>query len=171
MQCLARDPRQAPERFLALISSICTTAPDPSALLTIFAAWITAAQWLYMALYGATPPVALVDFLQQVAPTERLAIDRRWLSHRFLLCRRNASHQRRFVSSLLDRDVGAIIAIATSIKTVQEEPDSDDPQGLIVAAALLIGSLPFFMGLTVVVPVLGHATWHLYRKVIVRDPV
>jgi hypothetical protein len=39
-----------------------------------------------------------------------------------------------------------------------------------VAAALLIGSLPFFMGLTLVVPVLAHATWHLYRKVITRDP-
>src|SRR5580700_1917926 len=42
-----------------------------SVLLTIFAAWISAAQWLYMALYGPTPPVALVDFLQQVASTER----------------------------------------------------------------------------------------------------
>src|ERR1700758_2137582 len=42
-----------------------------SVLLTIFAAWITSAQWLYMALYGPTPPVALVDFLQQVASTER----------------------------------------------------------------------------------------------------
>ena len=41
--------------------------------------------------------------------------------------------------------------------------------GLIVAAALMIGSLPFFMDLTLVVPILGHATWHLYREVIVRD--
>ena len=38
--------------------------------------------------------------------------------------------------------------------------------GLIVGALLIIGSLPFFLGLTVVIPVLGHATWHLYRKVI-----
>jgi uncharacterized membrane protein len=38
--------------------------------------------------------------------------------------------------------------------------------GLIVAAALFVGSLPFFLGLAVVVPILGHATWHLYRKVI-----
>ena len=42
--------------------------------------------------------------------------------------------------------------------------------GLIVAAALLIGALPFFIGLTLVVPFLAHATWHLYRKVTVRDP-
>jgi hypothetical protein len=38
--------------------------------------------------------------------------------------------------------------------------------GLIVAVLLLIGSLPFFFGLAVVVPILGHATWHLYRKVV-----
>ncbi len=38
--------------------------------------------------------------------------------------------------------------------------------GLIIAVSLVIGSLPFFLGLTVVLPVLGHATWHLYRKVV-----
>jgi uncharacterized membrane protein len=35
-----------------------------------------------------------------------------------------------------------------------------------VAAALVIGSIPLFAGLAIVVPVLGHATWHLYRKVV-----
>ena len=42
--------------------------------------------------------------------------------------------------------------------------------GLIVAAALILGSLPLFLGLAVVMPVLGHATWRLYRKAIERDP-
>lgn len=40
--------------------------------------------------------------------------------------------------------------------------------GLIVAVSLVIGSLPFFVGLAVVMPVLGHATWHLYRRVVAR---
>jgi uncharacterized membrane protein len=40
---------------------------------------------------------------------------------------------------------------------------------IIIAAALLIGSLPFFVGLAVVMPILGHASWHLYRKVVVPD--
>jgi uncharacterized membrane protein len=143
-----------------------------SVLLTIFAAWITAAQWLYVALYGSTPPVALVDFLQQVASTER-----GWLligvGCLIGFCFAAGTLAISVVSFplLLDRDVGAIIAIATSIKTVRKNPIPMTLWGLIVAAALLIGSLPFFMGLTVVVPVLGHATWHLYRKVIVRDPV
>jgi uncharacterized membrane protein len=38
--------------------------------------------------------------------------------------------------------------------------------GLIVGALMVVGSIPFFFGLTVVMPVLGHATWHLYRKVV-----
>jgi uncharacterized membrane protein len=37
---------------------------------------------------------------------------------------------------------------------------------LIVAGLLMIGSLPLFLGLPVVLPILGHATWHLYRKLI-----
>jgi uncharacterized membrane protein len=41
---------------------------------------------------------------------------------------------------------------------------------LIVAALLLIGSLPLFVGLAVVMPVLGHSSWHLYRKLVEPDP-
>jgi hypothetical protein len=42
--------------------------------------------------------------------------------------------------------------------------------GLIVAALLALGSLPFFLGLAVVIPLLGHATWHLYRAAVAIDP-
>jgi uncharacterized membrane protein len=38
----------------------------------------------------------------------------------------------------------------------------------VVAGSLLIGALPLFVGLAIVLPVLGHATWHLYRKVVER---
>ena len=139
-------------------------------LLTIFAAWITAAQWLYTALYGPRPPVAFVDFLQQVVSTER-----GWLlisAGCFIgFCFAAVTLAVSVVSFplLLDRDAGALTAVATSIKTVLKNRVPMALWGLIVAAALLIGSLPFFIGLTLVVPVLAHATWHLYRKVIVRD--
>jgi uncharacterized membrane protein len=67
---------------------------------------------------------------------------------------------------LLDRDVGAAVALLTSIRAVAENPLVMAAWGLIVAVLLALGSLPFFLGLTVVLPVLGHATWHLYRKVV-----
>ena len=41
--------------------------------------------------------------------------------------------------------------------------------GLIVAAGLLVGSAPLLIGLTVVLPILGHATWRLYRRVVVEE--
>ncbi len=70
---------------------------------------------------------------------------------------------------LLDRDVGAAVAILTSVRAVLANPITMAVWGLIVAALLLIGSLPAFFGLAVVMPVLGHATWHLYRKVVEPD--
>jgi uncharacterized membrane protein len=70
---------------------------------------------------------------------------------------------------LLDRHVGVAAAIVTSVRAVLKNPVTMAAWGLLVAVALAIGSLPFFIGLAVVMPVLGHATWHLYRKVVEPD--
>ena len=67
---------------------------------------------------------------------------------------------------LLDRDVGAAVAIQTSVRAVATNPVTMAVWGLIVALLLAVGSIPLFVGLAVVVPVLGHATWHLYRRVV-----
>jgi uncharacterized membrane protein len=71
---------------------------------------------------------------------------------------------------LLDRDAGAVVAVLTSVRAVLRNPVVIAIWGLIVAALLLIGSLTFFLGLAVVMPVLGHSTWHLYRKLVERGP-
>jgi uncharacterized membrane protein len=68
---------------------------------------------------------------------------------------------------LLDRGGGAARAIATSARVFLVNPVPMAAWGLIVAALLLLGSIPLFIGLAVVLPVLGHATWHLYRQVVV----
>ena len=68
---------------------------------------------------------------------------------------------------LLDRDVGVMMAIKTSARSVLANPITMAMWGIVVAVALLIGSVPLFVGLAVVLPVLGHATWHLYRAVVV----
>ena len=70
------------------------------------------------------------------------------------------------VPLLLDRDVGLAAAIGTSLRSVMTNPGPMAAWGLIVAAALVLGSLPLFLGLIFVMPVLGHATWHLYRRVV-----
>jgi uncharacterized membrane protein len=67
---------------------------------------------------------------------------------------------------LLDRDASFDTAISTSIRAVIANKGPMAVWGLIVAAGLVIGSIPFLLGLIIILPVLGHATWHLYRKVV-----
>ena len=66
---------------------------------------------------------------------------------------------------MLDRHAGAGDAMVTSLRAVARNPVPMAAWGLIVAVLLVLGSLPFFLGLAVVIPLLGHATWHLYREV------
>lgn len=68
---------------------------------------------------------------------------------------------------LLDRDSGLDTAIGTSFRAVLANPGPMALWGLIVAGLLVAGTALAFVGLMVAVPVLGHATWHLYRKLIV----
>jgi len=68
---------------------------------------------------------------------------------------------------LLDRDVSVGTAMMTSVRAFLLNPVPMVAWGLIVGVLLLLGSLPLFVGLAVVLPVLGHATWHLYRLVVV----
>jgi hypothetical protein len=70
---------------------------------------------------------------------------------------------------MLDRHASATDAMLTSVRAVVQNPVPMAAWGLIVAILLIAGTVPFFLGLTVAIPVLGHATWHLYRKVI--EPV
>lgn len=67
---------------------------------------------------------------------------------------------------LLDRDVSLPLAVTTSVKVALENPGIIAAWGLIVAGLLVVGILPALIGLVVVLPVLGHATWHLYRKAV-----
>jgi uncharacterized membrane protein len=67
---------------------------------------------------------------------------------------------------LLDRNVALETAVWTSIRAVRTNPDTMAIWGLIVAAGLVLGSIPLLVGLIVVLPVLGHGTWHLYRKLV-----
>jgi uncharacterized membrane protein len=67
---------------------------------------------------------------------------------------------------LLDRDVSMGAAIWTSIQAVVTNPIPMATWGLIVAGGLVIGSMPALLGLVIVMPVLGHSTWHLYRRVV-----
>ena len=66
----------------------------------------------------------------------------------------------------LDRDVGLPEAVTTSVRVAAANPATMALWGLIVVGGLVLGALPAFVGLAVVMPILGHATWHLYRRAV-----
>ncbi|MEE8370526.1 MAG: hypothetical protein V3R73_00165, partial [Sphingomonadales bacterium] len=67
---------------------------------------------------------------------------------------------------LLDRDVGFWTAVTTSVRALINNPMTMSLWGLMVTGSLILASIPLFIGLAVVMPVLGHATWHLYRRTV-----
>jgi len=67
---------------------------------------------------------------------------------------------------LLDKKVGLPVAVVTSVRVLRHNPGVILAWGFIVAAMLVIGAIPMLLGLIVVMPVLGHATWHLYRRAV-----
>jgi uncharacterized membrane protein len=136
-------------------------------LMVIFIAWLMTAQALYQSLFGWHAPDSMGGFLHEVFTTGNgwmLIVVGNALGFVFsaiVFCLSVISFP-----LLLDRDVGAIPAILTSFRAVAANPGPMLVWGLIVALALAIGFIPLFIGLAVVLPILGHATWHLYRKVV-----
>ena len=148
-------------------SSIGAIAALGFLLLVIFTIWVAVANAIYIANFGYASPSSIKEFLHDVLTTRAgwmLIIVGNGIGLLFAILVLTIS----VVSFplLLDRDVGAAVALLTSIRAVIRNPLTMAVWGLIVAALLIIGSIPFFFGLTVVMPVLGHATWHLYRKVV-----
>jgi uncharacterized membrane protein len=140
-------------------------------LLILFGTWIAAADAIYIATFGHTPAARMPDFATRVLTTPEgwsliiVGCGVGFLFAVVALCVSVVAFP-----LLLDRHTTAIDAIRTSLRAVMKNPVTMAAWGLIVAVLLVIGSLPFFVGLAVVLPVLGHATWHLYRKVVEPDP-
>lgn len=140
-------------------------------LLAIFIAWLFAAQFLYTQLFGANPPGSIGGFLSEVFSTGRgwtMIILGHIVGLIFavvVLCTTVVAFP-----LLLDRDVGAYEAVYTSAHAVLVNPVPMLAWGLFVTVLLMVGSAPLLAGLAVVLPILGHATWHVYRKVVEPSP-
>jgi uncharacterized membrane protein len=139
-------------------------------LLVIFIGWRETAESLYVWLFDPRELVSLVSyigFLSDIFTTSRgwtLIVLGNAIGCVFAVVVLSIS----VISFplLLDRDVGLAVAVLTSLRAVRENPVTVAIWGLIVAAVLAIGFLALFVGLAVAVPILAHASWHLYRKVV-----
>ena len=136
-------------------------------LLAIFVLWMLAAAVIYQLTLGPEPPLSITAFARDVFTTSAgwtmivVGVGVGFLFALLVLAISVVSFP-----LLLDRDVGLYGALSTSIRAVAANPGPMAVWGLIVAGGLVIGMIPAFLGLIIVMPVLGHATWHLYRKVV-----
>ena len=136
-------------------------------LLAVFGAWMLAALVIYNATLGPQPPVSMTAFAHDVIATGAgwtmigLGIGVGFLFAVLALAISVVSFP-----LMLDRGVPLRVAVATSVRAVLASPGTMAVWGLVVAGGLVLGSLPLFLGLIFVLPILGHATWHLYRKVV-----
>jgi uncharacterized membrane protein len=136
-------------------------------LMVIFLLWLASAQALYQSQFGVWAPQSWGHFLNQLFTTAA--------GHRLLALGIGIGFIYAVIAFgigaisfplLLDRDVGAAVAILTSIKAVLKNPLVMAAWAMIIADALAAGMATLFVGLAIATPILGHATWHLYRRVI-----
>ena len=141
-------------------------------LLLIFALWILAAGAIYVAIFGWTAPQSIPGFVETVFTTPKgwalivigglVGIAFAWV----VLALSVAS-----LPMLIDCDVGAADAVSASWQAVNANKPEMLRWGLTVLALLVIGSIPLFLGLAVVLPWLGYSTWHLYTRLIDRKAI
>jgi uncharacterized membrane protein len=135
----------------------------------IFVLWLVVADSLYNITLGPERPVSITAFVHDVLTTDAgWVLIAAGIGVGFLFAVTVLAISVISFPLLLDRPVSAATALRASLRAVAMNPGPMALWGLIVAGGLVIGSLPFFLGLVVVFPVLGHATWHLYRQVVER---
>jgi uncharacterized membrane protein len=136
-------------------------------LMAVFVLWVGVARAIYDATLGELPRRGLGEIVHLALTTPE--------GHRLLLLGNGLGFLFALavlvftvvsVPMLLDRGGTLGTAIRTSLAACMLNPLPMACWGLIVAGLLLLGALPAFAGLAVAMPVLGHATWHLYRRLV-----
>ncbi len=136
-------------------------------LVALLLVWLMVAQSIYVQTLGPDLPTSLGAFVTQVFTTKAgwtMILFGNAVGFLFALIALAIS----VVSFplLLNRKVGVPVAVVTSVRVLRHNPGVILAWGFIVAAMLVLGAIPMLLGLIVVIPVLGHATWHLYRRAV-----
>lgn len=136
-------------------------------LAAVFVLWILSANLIYRVTMGPAPPASFAALLMDTlvtGPGWALAFLGTAVGFLFALLVLGVS----LVSfpMLLDRPVGLPLAVVTSVRAARRNPGPVGLWGAVVAASLVVGAIPLLLGLVIVLPVLGHATWHLYRRLV-----
>lgn len=138
-------------------------------LAAIFALWLAAARLIAAVTIDATPTIGVVEFVRQILTTPQgwsLILLGNIVGFGFAAATLVLS----FVSfpMVVDDAADPASAVLTSISAARLNPGVTAAWGLRVAGLLFLGCLPAFIGLAIVLPVLGYATWRLYTRLVPR---
>ncbi|WP_135502405.1 DUF2189 domain-containing protein [Roseovarius aestuariivivens] len=138
-------------------------------LLALFVLWILAAMQIYAWTLGPEPPASVGGFLMDVVTTgPGWAMIIVGMGVGAVFAALVLAISLTAFPMLIDRRVGLTVAIGTSLNVIRKSPVTVAKWGFIVAVMMLLGTLPFFLGLIIVLPILGHATWYIYRAAVPR---
>jgi uncharacterized membrane protein len=139
-----------------------------SLLVMTFFAWMVTAYLIYDLTLGPAAPVSINSFIHNVfttGPGRTMIVV--GVGAGFLFAAVVLVNSVVAFPLLLDRNVGIGVAVGTSVEAALTNPGPVALWGLIVVAGLVLGSIPALVGLIIVLPILGHSSWHLYRKMVV----
>lgn len=135
------------------------------ALLGLYLVWIGAAQTIWQAIMGDFEPESLPALAAEVLGTGRgWALIIVGCGVGFLFAVAALAIGAISLPAIVDRGIGALDAVNLSVRALVANPATMLAWGFLVAAALVAASIPLFLGLLVALPVFGHASWHLYRR-------
>ena len=160
-------------RWRAAFNFIHTSSFAPILALTImmatlYLAWLFMAELIFFSLFESTMPVSMADFINQLFNTRHGGALIAYGNFVGLLFAFTAMALSIVAFPLvLDKPVTSFTAVSVSIRAFMSNTFVLTIWGLMVVAFMAVGAAVFLIGLAVALPVLGHSTWHLYRKLIV----
>ena len=137
----------------------------------LYAGWLYLAEALYFSLFADTPPASVADFFNQLVTTRHgwaLIFYGNLIG--FLFSFAAMAFSVIAFPLALDKPVTTLTAVAVSVKAFLDNVWVLGVWGFIVVLIMALGAALFFVGLAVALPILGHATWHLYKKIVALEP-
>jgi uncharacterized membrane protein len=136
-------------------------------LAALLLTWVATAQSIYNGFFGFAPVFSMPGFFTHlVGTTDGRTFLLEWCAAGSVFAIVAFSISVVSFPTLIDRRASATDAVLTSLRVIARNPLAMTLWGLIVAGVLVAAIIPFCLGLAVVVPVLGHATWHLYSRTV-----
>lgn len=137
----------------------------------LFIGWLVAAYAIYVVTFGTTAPLTISDVGRVFSTPQGWALIAFGNLAGLVFAMATLAFSVVSFPMVIDRPVDADVAVRTSLRAFAANPGPVLGWGVRVAALLALGTVPFGIGLAVVLPWLGYSTWHLYTRLVARSGI